>query len=97
MSNFNPFSSVDFNALSLSAAENWYLQFLNNFPPHVQPIISLVLAFLIIYSVFRVVRKDWIFIIALVVLVPGSRPILLSIWQGLVEFIKFLFGLGHIG
>ena len=93
MSNFNPLTFIQ--SFSLSAIENWYLQFINNFPPHVQPIVSIFLALLIIYSTFRVVQKDFIFIIALIVLVPGSRPILLSIWNGLVEFIKFLFSIGH--
>ena len=90
MQNFNLLSFIDFKTLSLTTVENWYLQFLNYFPPTVQPIISIILAILIVYSVFRVIRRDFIFIIALIVLVPGSRPILLSVWNGLVMFVKFL-------
>ncbi len=96
MSNFNFLSFLKPEHLTLTGVENLYMQFLNNFPPHVQPIISIILAALIVYSVLRVIRKDFIFLIALVVLVPGSRPILVSIWNGLVEFIKFLLGLGNI-
>ena len=76
--------------MSLSDLQNLYLQFLNNFPPSLQPIISIGLVIVIIYSLFKVIKKDWIFLIALVILLPGSKPILQSIWQGLVEFLKFL-------
>ena len=76
--------------MSLSDLQNLYLQFLNNFPPSLQPIISIGLVIVIIYSLFKVVKKDWIFLIVLVILLPGSKPILQSIWQGIVVFIKFL-------
>jgi hypothetical protein len=76
--------------MSLSDLQNLYLQFLNNFPPSLQPIISIGLVIVIIYSLFKVIKKDWIFLIVLVILLPGSKPILQSIWQGIVVFIKFL-------
>ena len=62
--------------MSLTDIQNLYLQFLNNFPPSLQPIISIRFTMvLIIYSLFKVVKKDWIFIIALIILLPGSKPI----------------------
>ncbi|MFA5991618.1 MAG: hypothetical protein WC794_05250 [Candidatus Doudnabacteria bacterium] len=67
-----------------------YLEFLKNFPASTQPVISILLAVLIVYSIFKVIKKDWIFLIALVILLPGSKTILTSIWQGIVVFIKFL-------
>jgi hypothetical protein len=76
--------------MPISDIQNLYLEFLKNFPPSVQPIISIGLAVLIIYSIFKVIKKDWIFIIALVLLLPGSKTILESVWQGIVTFIKFL-------
>jgi hypothetical protein len=76
--------------MSLAELQSLYLQFLNNFPPSLQPVISIGLAVLIIYSIFKVLKKDWIFLIALVILLPGSKPILQSVWQGIVVFVKFL-------
>ena len=76
--------------MSLSDIQNLYLEFLKNFPSQLQPIISIGVAVLIIYSIFKVLRKDWIFLIALLILLPASKPILESVWQGLVVFIKFL-------
>ena len=73
--------------------QNLYLQFLNNFPEHLRPIISILLAILIIYSVFKVIKKDFIFLIVLIVLLPGSVPILKSVWQGIVQFVKFLLNM----
>jgi len=76
--------------MSLTDIQNLYLQFLKNFPANLQPVISIGLAAFIIYSIFKVIKKDWIFLIALVILLPGSKTILESIWQGIVVFIKFL-------
>jgi hypothetical protein len=76
--------------MSLADIQSTYLQFLSNFPVSLRPIISIGLAVLIVYSIFKVIKKDWIFIIALLILLPASQPILESIWQGIVVFIKFL-------
>ena len=76
--------------MSLADLQSLYLQFLANFPANFQPIISVGLAVLIIYSIFKVLKKDWIFLIALLILLPASKPILESVWQGVVVFIKFL-------
>jgi hypothetical protein len=76
--------------MSLVDIQNIYLEFLNNFPVGLRPVISIGVAVLIVYSIFKVVKKDWIFLIALVILLPASQPILQSVWQGIVVFIKFL-------
>lgn len=76
--------------MPIADIQNLYLEFLKNFPASVQPVISIGLAVLIIYSIFKVLKKDWIFLIALVLLLPGSKTILESVWQGIVVFIKFL-------
>lgn len=77
----------------MSEIQNLYLQFLSNFPARLQPIISLGLALLVIYSVFKVIRKDFIYLIALVVLLPASVPILKSVWEGILAFVKFLLNI----
>jgi hypothetical protein len=76
--------------MSLADIQSLYLQFLNNFPPSLQPIISIGLAVLIVYSIFKVLKQDWIFLIALIVLLPASVPILEGVWQEVVVIIKFL-------
>jgi hypothetical protein len=76
--------------MSLADIQNLYLQFLNNFPVNLRPLISIGLAVLIIYSIFKVLKKDWIFLIALVILLPASKSILQNVWEALVVFIKFL-------
>ena len=74
--------------------ESLYLQFLNYFPVQFQSIVSIGFALLLIYTIFRIVKKDFIFIILLVILVPASIPILQSIWDGLVMLLKFMFSAG---
>jgi len=76
--------------MPIADIQKLYLEFLKNFPPSVQPIISIGLAVLIIYSIFKVLKKDWIFLIALIILLPGSKTILTSVWEGILAFIKFL-------
>lgn len=67
-----------------------YLEFLANFPSTLRPIISIGLAVLLVYSIIKVLKKDFLYIIGLVVLLPASKPILQSVWQGVVDFVKFL-------
>jgi hypothetical protein len=76
--------------MSIIEAQALYLQFLNNFPVNLRPVISICIAVLIVYSIFKVLKKDWIFLIALIILLPASQPILQSVWEGIVVFIKFL-------
>lgn len=79
-----------FKSMSLAEIQNLYVQFLNNFPAELRPIISIGLAVMLVYAIFKVIKKDWMFIIVLVVLLPGSIPFLQTIWQGIVSFVKFL-------
>lgn len=78
----------------MNEIQNLYLQFLGNFPEGIRPVVSIVLAAFIIYSIFKVIKKDWIFIVVLIVLLPSSVPILKSVWQGVVGFVKFMLGIG---
>ena len=74
----------------MSEIQNLYLTFLSNFPATLRPIISLGLALLVVYSVFKVIKKDFVYIIALVILLPASVTILKSVWEGVIAFVKFL-------
>ncbi len=76
--------------MNINEIQSVYLQFLNNFPVNVRPVISIILAVLLIYSIFKIIKKDFIFIIVLIVLLPGSVPILQSVWEGVVTLVKFL-------
>ena len=74
----------------MSQVQDIYLQFLANFPVSIRPVISIAFAVLVVYAIFKVIKKDWIFIIALVLILPASKPIVQNIWDGVVGFIKFL-------
>lgn len=74
----------------MNEIQKLYLEFLVNFPEHLRPIISIGLAVLLVYSIFKVVKKQFVYIIALIVLLPASVPILKSVWKGILDFIKFL-------
>jgi hypothetical protein len=78
------------NFFDLGAFQKLYTDFLQNFPAPLQPIISLALAALIVYAVIQIIRKDFIYIILLVVLLPASIPILKNIGDTIVQIVRFL-------
>jgi hypothetical protein len=73
--------------------QNLYTQFLSHFPGFLHPIISLVLVILLVYSIFQTLKRNFIFIILLIVLLPASIPILKSVWEGILAVIKLLLGM----
>ena len=75
----------------IAQLESSYQLFLNIFPHPLQPIISVLVGILLVYIVVQAIRKDFIYLILLVVLLPASIPILHNIGQGVVELMKFLF------
>ena len=89
----NPFSFIDFSAFSPGRVQELYMQFLNNFPAQFQPVVSVVVGVLIVYTIYRIIKRDFIFLIALAVLVPTSIPVMKSVWSGLLVVIKFLFAI----
>lgn len=76
----------------MTEIQSLYLQFLNYFPKSFQPIVSVVLAVFLVYSVFQVVKRNFIFLIVLVVLLPASVPILKGVVDAIVLLVKFLLG-----
>ena len=52
----------------------------------------LFLAALLVYGIYKVIRRQFIYLILLVILLPASVPILRNIWQALLEILKFLVG-----
>lgn len=67
-----------------------YGQFLGFFPEGSRWIVSVVLAALLVFAIFQIIKRNFIWLILLVILLPASLPILSNIWENLVEFIKFL-------
>jgi len=67
-----------------------YAQFLSNFPAKTHGWISLALALLVVFGIYKVIRRQLVYLILLIVLLPASVPILKNIWQGLLELLKFL-------
>ena len=75
---------------SLDAVYSIDSQFLANFPEDVRGFVSLGLGILLVYGIYKVVRKQFIFIIVLIVLLPASVPILKNIWQEVLRALQFL-------
>lgn len=67
-----------------------YEQFLSYFPDRIHGIISVVLAILLVVGIYKVIRRQFVYIILLIVLLPASVPILKNVWQQVLEVLKFL-------
>jgi hypothetical protein len=74
----------------MAQLQQFYLDFLNIFPSFLHPFVSLGLAILLIVSVIQVLKKNFIYIIVLVILLPASIPILKGVVDALLGFIKFI-------
>ena len=67
-----------------------YDQFLNYFPSQLHGWISLALAVLLVVGIYKVLRRQLVYLILLVVLLPASVPILKNVWQQVLEIMRFL-------
>lgn len=67
-----------------------YAQFLSYFPERFHWAVSLVLAVLIVLAVYKIVKKNFIYLVLLIVLLPASAPILRGVWDSVVGLVKFL-------
>jgi hypothetical protein len=69
-----------------------YTQFLANFPGWLHPFISLALAALLVYSIFQVIKQNFVYLILLVILLPASIPFLRNLFDTVMAIVKYLFG-----
>lgn len=67
-----------------------YYQFLGYFPVQYHGIISLALAVLLVVAIFKVIKKNFVFIIVLVLLLPQAVPILKTVWESVLQLLQFL-------
>ena len=70
-----------------------YQQFLGFFPNFLHPFISIAVVIFLIYSIVQAIKSNFIFLIIIVVLLPASIPILKSVADILINFIKYLLGM----
>jgi hypothetical protein len=67
-----------------------YNQFLSYFPENLHGIVSLALAAVIAVGIIKVIKREFVYIILLVVLLPASVPILKNIWESVYNIFMFL-------
>jgi hypothetical protein len=86
-------SIADLTSYGPGRIQDIYLQFLEKFPLAYQPYVSIAVGALLIYVIYRVIKRDFIFIVALIILVPTSIPVFKSVWSGLATLLKYLFNI----
>lgn len=71
-----------------------YNSFLAVFPHFLQPYVSFTLGILLVLSIVQIVRRQFVWLIVLIILLPASVPILQHVGSVLLMALKYLFG-GH--
>jgi hypothetical protein len=74
--------------------QDLYQQFLNFFPAWLHPFISIAVVVFLVYSIVQALKRNFIWLILLVILLPASIPILKNVVEALVGFIKYLLAQG---
>lgn len=72
--------------------QDLYNQFLGFFPSFLHPVISIIVVIFLVYSIVQALKRNFIWLILLVILLPASIPILKNIVDVLINLIKFLLG-----
>jgi len=73
-----------------------YDNFLAIFPPSFHGIISLILFILIVIGIIKIIQKDFIWLIVLIILLPASIPILVNLWNFIIGLLQFLLNKSSI-
>ncbi len=68
-----------------------YNNFLALFPSSVQLLVSLIIFAAVVYVVFRLVSKSWLFILIMVLLFPVLYPVLLTIFTGIFDLLRHIY------
>ncbi len=74
--------------------QDLYSSFLSYFPNFLHPVISIIVVIFLVYSIVQALKRNFIFLIIIVILLPASIPILKQVVDILVNVIKFLLGKG---
>ncbi len=69
-----------------------YNKFLSFFPPFLHTFISLVIVVFIAYSIVQIIKRNFIWLIVLVVLLPASIPVIKQIVGSIISVIRYLLG-----
>lgn len=72
--------------------QDLYSQFLGYFPNFLHPVISIIVVIFLVYSIVQALKRNFIWLILLVILLPASIPILKNVVDALIGLIKFLLG-----
>ena len=76
----------------MGSLQQIYDSFLVAFPEPLRPYISLAVGVCLVVAIVQVLRKEFIWLIVLIILLPESVPILKGVATTLLAFLQYLFG-----
>lgn len=77
----------------MQSIQEIYLKFMGYIPLSLRPAASLLLAIFIVFSIVQVLKRNFIYLIGLIVLLPSSKTILQSALDFAGGLIKYLLSM----
>lgn len=77
----------------LTSIQEIYLKFLGFFPSGLRPFVNIAVGVLIIVSIFQTLKRNFVWLIVLVILLPASVVVLKSLFDIILKALKYLFGI----
>lgn len=68
-----------------------YTSFVSAFPSFLQSYVSILVGVFLVVTVVQIIRRQFVWLIALVVLLPSSLQILRSVGDVLASVLRYLF------
>ncbi len=68
-----------------------FTKFVSVFPQFLQPYVSVLVGVFLVITVIQIIRRQFVWLIALVILLPSSLAILRSVGNVLADVLRFLF------
>lgn len=70
-----------------------FTSFVSAFPHFLQPYVSVLVGIFLIFTVVQIIRRQFVWLIALAILLPSSVAILRSVVEALAGLLRYLFAM----
>ncbi len=75
--------------------EHGYANLLSHFPGHYHSLVSLVVLAILVLTLVQLIRKSWLYLLLLLIFVPAAIPVMSSLGQGILEFLRYIANQGQ--
>ncbi len=70
-----------------------FTSFVSAFPHFLQPYVAILVGVFLVFTLVQIIRRQFVWLIALVILLPSSVAILRSVGEALAGMLRYLFSM----